>query len=135
MRPSGDGVLALTDAADDLALGDGASARDGDRAELEERHRVSVGGLDRERATAGRDGADKGDDARGGCAHRLAGNGSDVDPAVLPGCIFVRREHERPEDGPVGGPRPAGRDGDEDQGRDRRNDRDGEHAPHRVPPS
>ena len=124
-----DDVLARADLTHDRTLGDGAPARDGDRAELEQRHRIPVGRLDRERAAAGRNGTDERDAPADRCTHRLAGGGADVDPAVLSRRVLVGRERERPQDRPVDRPGPAGRDGDEDQGCDRSDDREGEHTP------
>jgi hypothetical protein len=135
MRHGGDGVVALADEADDRALRDRAAPDYRDRRKLEQRHRVSVGGLDRQRATAGRNGTRERDRARGRGVNGLAGCRADVDPAVLAGRVLVLREREGPQDRPRGRPGPAGRDRDDDQGRDRNDDRDGEHAPHELPPS
>ena len=130
-----DRVLARTDLADDRTFRDRASASDGDRAELEQCHGVAVDRLDRERAAAGRHGADEGDDAAGRRPHGLAGRGADVDAAVLARRVLVGRERERAQERSVGGPGPAGRNGDDEKRRDRCNDRGGEDAPHRTPPS
>jgi hypothetical protein len=130
-----DGVFARADLAHDLAFGDGAATRDRDRAELEQRHGVTVRRLDRQRASAGRDGACERDDAGCGRPHCAACGRADVDSPVLAYRIVVLGEREGPQDRPVGGPNPAGRGRDDDQGRDRSDDRDGEHAPHEVPPS
>ncbi|HYK07497.1 MAG TPA: hypothetical protein VEW11_06975 [Gaiellaceae bacterium] len=121
--------------ADDLALGDGGAACDGDRAELEHRDGVAVCGLDRQRAAACGDRAGERDDAGGRRANLVAGRGADVDAAVLAGLVLVARERERTQDRPIRRPDPAGRNRDDDQGRDRSDDRDEEHAPHRIPPS
>jgi hypothetical protein len=130
-----DSVLARADVRHDRAFGDGAAAGDRDRAELEQRHGVAVCRLDRQRATAARDGTCERDGS--GCRrpHRAACSGADVDPPVLAGRILVLGERERPQDRSVGGPDPACRGRDDDQGRDRSDDRDGEHASHEVPPS
>jgi hypothetical protein len=135
MRYGRDGVLAVADLADDHAFSDRAAARDGDRPELEQRHGVAVGRLDRQRATAGRNGADEGDDAGGGSPNGVADGGADVDSTMLARSVLVRRERERAQERPVSRPGPADRHGDDDQSRDRCNDRDGEHAPHQTPPS
>ena len=128
-------VLARADLADDVPLGDGAAAGDGDRAELEQRHGVAVGAQDRQRAAAVGHRADERDDAGGRSAHGSADRLTDVDTAVLAGGVLVLREGERPQDGAGRRPGPAGRDRDEDQRRDRNDDRDGENAPHQLPPS
>jgi len=135
VRRGGDGVLALPDLADDLALGQGGAARDCDSAELEQRDGVAVGRLDRHGAAAGGDRAGERHGSGGGRANRLADRSADVDAAMLAGLVLVARERERPQDGPVGRPGPAGCDRDDDQGRDRSDDRDEEYAPHRIPPS
>ena len=127
-----DGVLARPDLADDVALRDRAAARDGGRAELEQRDRVAVGGQDRERAAAVGHRADEGDGAGGRRAHRRADRLADVDAAVLAG----RRTGPPPREngrrtGPSAGQAQPAASGDDGSGRDRSNDRDGEHAPHR----
>ena len=129
------GVLAVADLADDRALRDHAAGRDDGRAELEQRDRVAVGSQDRDRATAARHRTGEGDGSCGRGAHRRAESRTDVDAAVLAGGVAVLGDGERSQDRPVGRPGPTGRDRDDDQGCDRRSDRDGEHAPHRVPPS
>ena len=135
VRHGGDRVLALADLADDAAFSDRAAARDGDRPELEQRHGVAVGRLDRQRAAAGRNGADERDDAGGGRPHGVAGSGADVDSTMLARCVLVRCERERAQERPVNRPGPAESTRDDDQRRDRCNDRDGEYAPHQTPPS
>jgi hypothetical protein len=135
VRGAGDGVLARANLTDDGALGDGTAACDRDRAELEQRHGVAVGGLNRQRAPTRRDRPDERDGACCGSHDRIADARTDVDPAVLAGGVLVRSERERPQDRPVGRPGPACCDRDDDQGRDRTDDRGGEHAPHRIPPS
>jgi len=135
MGHTGGGVLAVADMADDRALRDHAAGRDDGRVELEQRDRIAVGSHDRDRAAAARHRAGEGDGSCGRGAHRRADNLTDVDAAVLAGGVAVLGQGERSQDRPVGRPGPSGRDRDDDQGRDRRSDRDGEHAPHRVPPS
>jgi hypothetical protein len=133
-QPS-DAVRALADLGHDVTLGDSAAAGNGGRAELEQRHRVAVGGQDRQRAAAVWDRADERDDAGGRSAHGSTDRLPDIDTAVLAGGVLVLREGERPQDGAGRRPGPPGRDRDEDQGRDRSDDRDGENAPHQLPPS
>jgi hypothetical protein len=135
VRRRRDRILALTDLADDGALGHGGAARDGERAELQQRDGVAVGGLNGQCAAAGGDRAGERDDSRGRRADRLARRGADVDAAVLAGRVLVCRERERPQDGPVARPGPAGCDRNDNERRDRSDDRDEEHAPHRIPPS
>ena len=81
-------------------------------AELEQRHRVAVGGLDRQRAAASRDRAGERDGAGGGRADVGAGGSADVDSAVLAGRVLVLSEREWPQNRSVGGPGPG------DRGRD-----------------
>ena len=135
MRHGCGAVLAHSYLTDDRTLGDRAPAGNVDRAELEQRDRVSVGGLDRERAAARRDRPDEGHGARDGRANRLVDRRADIDAAVLPGLVLVCCERERPQDRPLHRPGPAGSGRDEDQSRGRCRDRDGEHAPHELPPS
>ncbi|MEO5574845.1 MAG: hypothetical protein ABIR67_06040 [Gaiellaceae bacterium] len=135
VRRGGERILALAHAADDVAFRNTGAARDVDRAELQQRDGVAVGGLNRQRPTAARDRAGERDGAGRGCTYRVAGGRTDVDAAVLPGRIGVRRHGERPQDGTLDGPRPADRSRNDDQERDRRADRDGERATHETPPS
>jgi hypothetical protein len=132
---TGGRILALADVADDRALRDCAAGRDDGRAELEQRDCVAVGGQDRDRTTAARNGAGERDASRGRSAHGRADSLTDIDPAMLAGGVAVLGKGERPQDRSFGGPSPAGRGRDDDQGRDRSSDRDGEDAPHQIPPS
>jgi hypothetical protein len=135
MGHTGGGVLAVADLADDRSLRDHTAGRDDGRAELEQRDRVAVGSQDRDRAATARHRAREGDGSCGRGAHRRADRLTDVDAAVLAGGVAVLGQGERPQNRSVGRPGPSRRDRDDDQRRDRRSDRDGEHAPHRVPPS
>ena len=116
------GVAARTDRADDGALRDGCIARDGDRAEVRERHRVAVSGRDRDALPRRGHAAREGDAAGGGRKHRRAGVTADIHPAVLAGRVWVGRvEDERLQDGAGGGPRPGlARRREEERGEDRR---------------
>jgi hypothetical protein len=103
------GIGALADPPDEVALGHGRTARGVGRAELEQRHGVAVGGLDRQRPAAAGHGSDERDDAGCGGAHRVADRRPDVDATVLAGGVDVGAEGERPQHRPVDRPRPAGR--------------------------
>jgi hypothetical protein len=95
------------DTPDDVALGDGRSAPHSDRAEVDERGRVAVRGLDRDRLAAARDDPGKRDHSLGGRVHVRAARGAEVDAAVLTGGVRVRAvERERTEDGALDRPRP-----------------------------
>ena len=83
VRRPGDGVGAFTRDPDDSTLLDGAAASDAHRAELEERDRVAVRGLDRQRSASARDGARERDGARAGRPHLGADGRAEVDAAVL----------------------------------------------------
>ena len=100
----GDGVGALADAADEVAFGHVRASRDLGRAQLEQRHRVAVAGLDRQRPAAAGHGSDERDDARRGRAHPVACRCPDVDATVLAGGIHVGAEGERPQHRPVDRP-------------------------------
>ena len=89
MRCGGERVIAVADLADDPSFSDRAAARDGDRSELEQRHGVAVGRLDRQRAAPGRNGADERDDACGRRPHGVAGGGADVDSTMLARRVLV----------------------------------------------
>ena len=120
---------------ENVALGDEAAARDRDRAELQQRHRVAVGGLDRHGPAAAGHGTAERDRAGGRRAHGGADVGADVDAAVLAGGVRVRAQLERPDDRPVGGPGPGGGSRDDDEERGRGDDRSAEGARHETPPS
>ena len=106
-------VAARAGQGDDRSLRHRLAARDEHLAELEQRHRPAVAGLDRQRpAAAGHRPRERDRPARRR-AHRGARLRPDVDPAVEPAEVRVGAEHERPEHGAVDGPRPGGRAGDE----------------------
>jgi hypothetical protein len=98
------------DSADDLAFRDRASAPDRVRAEVYERDRVAVLGLDRDRLALPRDSSRKGDRARDRRKDRRPRRRPDVNPAVLPGVVrAVLVEREERQHRPVDRPAPAKR--------------------------
>jgi len=79
-----------------------------DRAEMRERDGVPVPGPDAERQPVTGRGARKCDDSSRGRENVTAGVAADVDPAVLPGGVWMRAvEGECPQDDPVGRPGPG----------------------------
>jgi hypothetical protein len=101
-------VAALSGRADDVAFGNLRAFAHADRAEMRERHRPAVGRLDRERPAARGHRADEGDEPTGRRKDGRAGIGADVEAAVLPAGVRMRRvEVERLQDRPVDGPRPG----------------------------
>jgi len=76
-------------------LADRLTTPEGRRAEMSQRHRVAVGGLDRHGSATHGHGSDEGDVARsrrGYCRPRRCG---DVDAPVLTGRVRIVSEHER----------------------------------------
>ena len=135
MRRLRDGVLALADVTDDRALRDGAAARDEIAPSWSSVTAYpSAVWIVTARPPAGTGPTNETAPAAGARTGSPAAAPMSI-PAVLAGRVLVRGERERPQHRSVGGPDPAGRDRDDDQGRDRSDDRDGEHAPHEVPPS
>ncbi len=132
VRRGRDLVGALADGSDDVALGDDAAAQDARRAELQQGHRIAVGGLNRDRVTAAWDRADERDRSRGRGEHRAAEPGADVDPAVLPRGVGVRPERERAQHRSGRRPRPGVCGRHRNQGRDqgRQQDEDRDDPPH-----
>jgi hypothetical protein len=103
------GVSGLRRGADDRLLRDRRSARDGDRAEVLERHGVPVRGQDRDRSASRRNRPGEGHGAGSGSENLLAGRGRNVDAAVLTSRVRVAsRKRERPQDRSAGGPAPGG---------------------------
>ena len=89
------------------ALRNRRASRHGDRAEMQQRRRVSERRLDRDGLPAGWHGAGKGHDAVDRCPHRCALVAADVDATVLSTGVWMRGiEQERPQHRPVGRPRP-----------------------------
>jgi hypothetical protein len=105
------GLAGRSDGPDGIALGDCGAPGDRRRAEVDERHRQAVGGLDRDGLPVDRDGAGERDGPGDRRPHGHAGRSADVDAAMLAAEIGVVAELERPQDGPVDGPCPraAGR--------------------------
>ena len=132
VRLGGDPVDALADDPDRGALDDRVAARDGRTAELQQRHRIPVRRLDRDRAAATGNGAGEGDGACDRREHLRADLGADVDAAVLSGGVRVRPEREGTQHRPVGRPRPGG--GGRNREQERQDDRAGAESPHRAPP-
>ena len=105
-------AAAVGEGADRIALGDDGILLDAQLAEVRERHGPAVGRLDRHRLAAPRHGPRERHGPRGGRPHSGARDTADVEPAMLPGGIGVRRvERERREHGAVRGPAPRVRGG------------------------
>ena len=106
------GRTARPDRPDHRAFRDGCVLPHGDRAEMCQRDRQAVGGVDRDRLAARRNRAGKTDDSRGGREHRSAGIAADVDSAVLAAGVWMRRiERESLQHWTAHGPRPRSRRG------------------------
>ena len=133
VRSGRDPVGALAHGADDRALRHDRAAADAERAELEQRDRVAVRGLDRQRAAAARHGAGERDGAGRGRAHLGAHGRAEVDAAVLPARVGVGGEGERAQQWAVDRPGPGARD--RSDGERRQHGRGGECSPHGRPPS
>jgi hypothetical protein len=88
------GVAARADRPEGRALRDGGLRSDLERAEVEERDRVAVGGLHRHGSTSAGDRAGEGDDSGGRCAHGGTCRPGDVGAAVLSGGVGVVSEDE-----------------------------------------
>ena len=111
---------ARPDGADDGPLPKRGPALDGDRPEVHERRRVTERRLDRNRPSAGRDGAGERHDTLCRRAHGRPGRRAEVDAAVLSARIRVGTiERERAKDRPVDRPRPCPRRGREHEGAER----------------
>ena len=108
-------IAAWADRADVRSLGERLAPLYRVRAEVHERHRVTVGRLDRHGLAVARDRPGEGDGARDGSDDTMSGRRSDVDPAVLPGRVWViavereQRQH-RTRDGPAPPQRGSRRD-------------------------
>jgi hypothetical protein len=101
----------LPDRPDGITLGDRRACRDGERAQVRERHGVSVGGRDREALARGGHGACKGHRSGRRRNDDRAGLGTEIDPAMLSRGVRVARvEDERLQDRAVGGPTPGSAD-------------------------
>ena len=95
-----------------VAFAHGRAARDGDRAEVQQRRRVAGRGLDGDRLAAVRHRARKRDSACGRRPDRRSARGRDFDAAVLAGGVrVVGIEREPARHRTVDRPRPRGRRG------------------------
>ena len=116
-------LAALADRPHLLGLRDGHARRDGERAEVEQRHAVTVGRLDRERASVSGERACEPDGPGGRSEDRLARRACDVDAPMLAGFVLARRNDEGRQHRT--GCRPAPRAGDR-RDRERRDGRAGQ---------
>jgi hypothetical protein len=112
---------ARTDGPDRRPLCEICAAHDTDRAEVDERDRVSGRCLNRHCLATGWNGSREGHCAGGRCDDRRADRRADVDAAMLAGRVRVAPERERPQDRAVDRPRPS-RDGRRSRERDERDD-------------
>jgi hypothetical protein len=115
---------ARADRADDRAFIDGSSARDTDRAQVDERRRVAEGGLDRDGLPAGRDRAGEGHDTLRRGNDVRAGRCADLKAAMLAARVRVRLvERKRPQQRAVDRPGPGigCRNGQHERAQDQRN--------------
>jgi hypothetical protein len=106
VRLARDRVGALSDRADACAFPDLVPALHANRAELQQRHGVTVTRADGQRATARGHGPGERHRPGNRRAHRLADRTAYVDPPMLPSCIRVRPEDEWPQHRSVDRPRP-----------------------------
>jgi hypothetical protein len=112
-------LAARTDRADARALVHARTASDGDRAEVQERHRVAVLGLDRHALATVRDGAGEADGASCGREHGGARVTRNVDAAMLPRRVRVAlAEREAAQDVAVGRPGPRRGRGNQEKRRE-----------------
>jgi len=125
------GVAARADRAHGGALGDGVALPHPDRPEVEQRDRVPVGRLDRDRLAVRRERAGVGDRTGRRREDEAARVSPDVDPAMLARCVRIGSEDERAEDEAVRGPGPAVR---RRRGKERGQDGRDEESSHRFPP-
>ena len=115
---------ARPDDRDRLALGDDVTPADERSAEVQQRHRVAVGGLDRDRETVRRDPTRERDRPPDRSNDRVAEGALNVDAAVLARCKrIVLRKEEPAQHGAADRPRPCARGG-RDRKRGRREGRD-----------
>jgi hypothetical protein len=124
---------ARTDGPNDVALRQARAATHGDRAEMQERDRVTILGLDGDRPAAHRHGPGEGDHPGRRREHGRSRRGADVDPAVLARRIRIVAEQEGPQHRPLHrpGPTQSGRRHGE-RSRNRSANEQSEH--HRAPP-
>jgi hypothetical protein len=89
------------------AFGDSGALPDGKGPEMEKRHRVPVGSLDRQRPSAPWDRPGECHGAGGRREHRAAGHCADVDATVLAARVGIVAEIELSKHRPVHGPGPG----------------------------
>jgi hypothetical protein len=110
------GVAARADRSDRIALGDGRALRDEQRAQMGERDGVAVRREDRDALAGRRHGAGEGHGTGCGRDHGRPGVTRDVDAAMLPGGVRMRRvERVGLDDDTVGRPAPGRGGGSEEQ--------------------
>lgn len=112
---------ARPDRSDRISLTDGRVPAHVDRAEVGERHREPVLGLNRHRLATRRYRSREGHDSSARRDHQAPGLPGDVDPAVLPCCVRVRRiEGKRLQHRASRRPCPSAGGGREREGRQQR---------------
>ena len=94
---------------DRVALAHGCAFPNSKRAEMGERGPVAVGRDDGDGQAVGRNRPCEGHLAGGGRPNQAAVADTDVDAAMLPGCVPIVRERETAENRPVGRPVPGPR--------------------------
>jgi hypothetical protein len=126
---------ARPDRGDRIALGDQAAPPDPERPEMQQRDRVAVGRLDRQRLAAGRHRPGERDGSAGRRDHRRALRSTDVDPAMLAARVRVVAKAELAQHRPVHGPHPATRARGREQGRCGRTEQEPSHESTDLLPS
>ena len=117
LRPVG--LAARADGGHGRPLGDRIALANPNRAEMLQRHGVTVRSADRERPAALRHGSGKRDRAGRRSPHVRAQIAGDVDAAMLAACVRIAPEDERTEDTPVDRPRPGLGGGRHETGHDK----------------
>jgi hypothetical protein len=112
------GHAARADGANDIALGHRRVPGHAERAEMEQRRGVPVGGLDRQRLAARRHRSGERDRPAGWRDDRRPSRGADVDAAMEPGAVRIGAKAERAQDRSVHRPGPGACSG---RGGERRN--------------
>ena len=130
MRLAHAGLVARADRPDAVALDDRRALGHSDGAQVGERDRPAVGGLDRHALAVGRDRAGERDDASGRRAHAAPTGPGDVDAAVEARRLrLLGVEGERLQDRAVGRPRPGARGRDAATTHEREQEPPREHEP------